>query len=263
MCFTLVRVYLEAAQPEIKQFNPGPAAVERYSGKDHQIRGLDGTMGQALNGRFREHLHHLKADAQNRVRRHRTVGPDPGIRGFTFQIFGDKNEVIMLDSYIKNTGEISIIQLLRHPRVFFESAAFHIINTGKSEMAQKNPLGKDARVREAFELSLDRIRSFEISPGGYSIVIASGDCVRETGAAATGSKKAAKTRTRYRYGMLVTPSRSDRGLASRDAADPRTSHAPRHRGRRAAIAWARRSRAAGDTDTRTSGACERPWDRSM
>jgi peptide/nickel transport system substrate-binding protein len=30
------------------------------------------------------------------------------------------------------------------------------INTGKSEQAQKNPLGRDARVREAFELSLDR-----------------------------------------------------------------------------------------------------------
>ena len=30
------------------------------------------------------------------------------------------------------------------------------INVGKSEQSQKNPLGKDARVREAFELSLDR-----------------------------------------------------------------------------------------------------------
>jgi peptide/nickel transport system substrate-binding protein len=30
------------------------------------------------------------------------------------------------------------------------------INTGKSEAAQKNPLGRDARVREAFELALDR-----------------------------------------------------------------------------------------------------------
>lgn len=30
------------------------------------------------------------------------------------------------------------------------------INTGKSDKAQANPLGKDARVREAFELSLDR-----------------------------------------------------------------------------------------------------------
>jgi peptide/nickel transport system substrate-binding protein len=30
------------------------------------------------------------------------------------------------------------------------------INVGKSELAQKNPLGQDPRVREAFELSLDR-----------------------------------------------------------------------------------------------------------
>ena len=30
------------------------------------------------------------------------------------------------------------------------------INVGKSDVAQKNPLGKDARVREAFELTLDR-----------------------------------------------------------------------------------------------------------
>jgi peptide/nickel transport system substrate-binding protein len=30
------------------------------------------------------------------------------------------------------------------------------INIGKSDLAQKNPLGRDARVREAFELSLDR-----------------------------------------------------------------------------------------------------------
>src|SRR5204862_907128 len=30
------------------------------------------------------------------------------------------------------------------------------INVGKSDIAQKNPLGKDARVREALELSLDR-----------------------------------------------------------------------------------------------------------
>ena len=30
------------------------------------------------------------------------------------------------------------------------------INIGKSDLAQKNPLGRDPRVREAFELSLDR-----------------------------------------------------------------------------------------------------------
>ena len=40
------------------------------------------------------------------------------------------------------------------------------INTGKSEMAQKNPLGKDARVREAFELSLDRNAIVQVAMEG-------------------------------------------------------------------------------------------------
>ena len=63
-------------------------------------------MGQALSGRFREHVHDLKADAQNRVCRHRTVRAHPGIRGFTFQIFGYENEVIVLDSDIKNLARL-------------------------------------------------------------------------------------------------------------------------------------------------------------
>jgi peptide/nickel transport system substrate-binding protein len=40
------------------------------------------------------------------------------------------------------------------------------INTGKSEMAQKNPLGKDARVREAFELALDRNAIVQVAMEG-------------------------------------------------------------------------------------------------
>jgi len=40
------------------------------------------------------------------------------------------------------------------------------INTGKSEMAQKNPLGRDARVREAFELSLDRNAIVQVAMEG-------------------------------------------------------------------------------------------------
>ncbi|HEY8068768.1 MAG TPA: ABC transporter substrate-binding protein [Burkholderiales bacterium] len=45
------------------------------------------------------------------------------------------------------------------------------INVGKSDLAQKNPLGRDARVREALELSLDRdglvqvVMDGEASPG--------------------------------------------------------------------------------------------------
>ena len=40
------------------------------------------------------------------------------------------------------------------------------INVGKSDMAQKNPLGKDPRVREAFELSLDRQGIVQVAMDG-------------------------------------------------------------------------------------------------
>src|SRR5918995_3622397 len=40
------------------------------------------------------------------------------------------------------------------------------INVGKSDIAQKNPLGKDARVREAFELSLDRNAIVKVAMDG-------------------------------------------------------------------------------------------------
>lgn len=40
------------------------------------------------------------------------------------------------------------------------------INIGKSDQAQKNPLGRDARVREAFELSLDRAGIVQVAMDG-------------------------------------------------------------------------------------------------
>ncbi len=40
------------------------------------------------------------------------------------------------------------------------------INTGKSELSQKNPLGRDPRVREAFELSLDRAGIVQVAMDG-------------------------------------------------------------------------------------------------
>jgi peptide/nickel transport system substrate-binding protein len=43
------------------------------------------------------------------------------------------------------------------------------INVGKSEEAQKNPLGKDARVREAFELSLDRNAIVKVAMDGEAL----------------------------------------------------------------------------------------------
>ena len=40
------------------------------------------------------------------------------------------------------------------------------INLGKSDLAQKNPLGRDPRVREAFELSLDRDGIVQVAMDG-------------------------------------------------------------------------------------------------
>ena len=44
------------------------------------------------------------------------------------------------------------------------------INVGKSDLAQKNPLGKDARVREAFELSLDRDGIVQVAMDGEATI---------------------------------------------------------------------------------------------
>jgi peptide/nickel transport system substrate-binding protein len=43
------------------------------------------------------------------------------------------------------------------------------INIGKSDLAQKNPLGRDPRVREAFELSLDRDAIVQVAMDGEAL----------------------------------------------------------------------------------------------
>ena len=43
------------------------------------------------------------------------------------------------------------------------------INIGKSDLSQKNPLGKDPRVREAFELSLDRQAIVDVAMDGEAL----------------------------------------------------------------------------------------------
>ena len=43
------------------------------------------------------------------------------------------------------------------------------INVGKSDLAQKNPLGRDPRVREAFELSLDRDAIVQVAMDGEAV----------------------------------------------------------------------------------------------
>src|ERR1700730_9205765 len=43
------------------------------------------------------------------------------------------------------------------------------INTGKGEMSKNNPLGRDPRVREAFELSLDRDGIVQVAADGQGV----------------------------------------------------------------------------------------------
>ena len=54
----------------------------------------------------------------------------------------------------------------RSPRITEIGYQGITINVGKSDMAQKNPLGKDPRVREAFELSLDRDGIVQVAMDG-------------------------------------------------------------------------------------------------
>ena len=69
------------------------------------------------------------------------------------------------------------------------------INIGKSDMAQKNPLGKDARVREAFELSIDREALVRVAMEGESaarqpVGRAEQPLLREVGAGAQAQRRA-------------------------------------------------------------------------
>ena len=113
-------------------------AIGRHSGEDDHICRLNGTMGQAVSRCRRESVHDLKSDAQNRICRHRTMLINPAIRSFTFQIFGNENEMFILDANIKDFNEINVIDLLRHPRALFESDAFHFINTGDGDKLHRN-----------------------------------------------------------------------------------------------------------------------------
>jgi peptide/nickel transport system substrate-binding protein len=65
---------------------------------------------------------------------------------------------------LKNDGRFKIAKIVE---IGYQGIT---INIGKSELAQKNPLGKDARVREAFELSLDRDALVRVAMDGEAQV---------------------------------------------------------------------------------------------
>ncbi|MET0506598.1 MAG: ABC transporter substrate-binding protein [Burkholderiaceae bacterium] len=76
--------------------------------------------------------------------------------------------------FIERVASSDMAALRKEAR--FRTAAFTeigyqgiTINIGKSDRAQQNPLGKDARVREAFELSLDRDGIVQVVMDGEAV----------------------------------------------------------------------------------------------
>lgn len=61
----------------------------------------------------------------------------------------------------------SRLKIARIPELGYQGIT---INVGKSDQAQKNPLGKDARVREALELALDRPGMVQVAMDGEADV---------------------------------------------------------------------------------------------
>ena len=56
---------------------------------------------------------------------------NPGIRSFTLQIFGDKNDVLVLDADVENLGDVYVIELLCRPRLLFKSFAGCLVDAGE------------------------------------------------------------------------------------------------------------------------------------
>ena len=93
------------------------------------------------------------------------------------------------------------------------------INVGKSDLAQKNPLGKDPRVREAFELALDRDGIVQVAMDGE------GDGRQPVGRAEQRVLReehaGAEARRRAREGAAARSRRAEPELHADDADDVR------------------------------------------
>ena len=110
---------LESGQPEIQKFHERPVAVGRLSRHDHEVRRLNRAMRQIEKRRGTDRSHNLQSDAQGRVRYHRSVGDNPGIGRFAFEVFRDQREVIVLDANRERFGNVHVIELLRGFGAFF------------------------------------------------------------------------------------------------------------------------------------------------
>ncbi len=110
---------LQPGETEIQKFHERPAPVGRLPGHDHEIRWLNRAMGQIEVGSGADRSDHLQPDAQSSVRQHWSIGDDPRIGRFAFQMFRDQREVIVLDADRQRFGNVNVIELLRRFRALF------------------------------------------------------------------------------------------------------------------------------------------------
>ena len=77
-------------------------------------------MGKPVKASGTQRADYLEGDSQNRIKRHRAVRRDPGIKRLTIQIFRDEDEVIVFDSESTDFRNVDVIEQLGGARLLFE-----------------------------------------------------------------------------------------------------------------------------------------------
>src|SRR5207302_11310099 len=62
---------------------------------------------------------------------HRRMRDNPGIRSFTLQIFGNKNDVLVLNPDVENLGNVDVIELLCRPCLLLKLFACCLVDAGE------------------------------------------------------------------------------------------------------------------------------------
>jgi hypothetical protein len=110
---------LQPGETEIQNLHERPAAIGRFPGHNHEIRRLNRAMRQIEERGRADCSDHLQSDAHSGVRRHRSIGDNPGIGRFAFEMFRDQREIIVLDADRQRFGNVNVIELLRRLGALF------------------------------------------------------------------------------------------------------------------------------------------------
>ena len=92
-----------------------------------QQPGTVGTTSPASDPNIDQRL----TDLQDRIRRHDPVRDNPSVRSFTLQIFGHKNDVLVLDPDVENLGNVDVIEFLGRARLLLKLFACCLVNASQ------------------------------------------------------------------------------------------------------------------------------------